>query len=43
LGGASYEPTCKGMITALPYVDQFLPIHNLNSLIELGQTLYRIS
>jgi len=43
LGSASYEPTCKGMITALPYVDQFLPIHNLNSLVELGQTLYRIS
>jgi len=43
LGSTAYEPTCKGMITALPYVDQFLPIHNLNSLIELGQTLYRIS
>ena len=43
LGSTSYEPSCKGMVTALPYVDQFLPINNLNSLIDLGQTLYRIS
>ncbi|NLN59498.1 MAG: VWA domain-containing protein [Deltaproteobacteria bacterium] len=43
LGGALYEPSCKGMVTALPYVDQFLPINNLNSLIDLGKTLYRIS
>ncbi len=43
LGSSSYEPSCKGMVTALPYVDQFLPINNLNSLIDLGQTLYRIS
>ena len=43
LGSSSYEPTCRGMVTALPYVDQFLPINNLNSLVDLGQTLYRIS
>jgi uncharacterized protein with von Willebrand factor type A (vWA) domain len=43
LGSVSYEPSCRGMATALPYVDQFLPINNLNSLIDLGQTLYRIS
>lgn len=43
LGSSSYQPTCRGMVTALPYVDQFLPINNLNSLVDLGQTLYRIS
>jgi uncharacterized protein len=43
LGSSSYQPTCRGMVTALPYIDQFLPINNLNSLIDLGQILYRIS
>ncbi|MBN1545455.1 MAG: VWA domain-containing protein [Syntrophaceae bacterium] len=43
LGNTTYEPSCKGMVTVLPFVDQFLPINNLNSLINLGQTLYRIS
>ncbi len=43
LGSAAYEPSCKGMVTALPYVNQFLPINNLNSLIDLGKTIYRIS
>ena len=37
-----YQPTCKGMKTALPFLDQFLPLHNLDSLINLGEVLYRI-
>ena len=42
LGGPGYTPVCLGMRTALPFVDQFLPIHNLDSLIKLGQALIRI-
>lgn len=32
LGDARYEPTARGMAAALPYVDQFAPAHNLDSL-----------
>lgn len=42
LGSPHYQPTCKGMKTALPFLDQFLPLHNLDSLIHLGDVLYRI-
>ncbi|MBI5250901.1 MAG: VWA domain-containing protein [Desulfomonile tiedjei] len=39
LGGPSYEPTCRGMRTALPHVDYFLPGHNLLSLERISGTL----
>lgn len=39
LGSPNYKPLCKGMSTALPYVDYFLPAHNVKSLIDLGKTL----
>ncbi|MEW6529663.1 MAG: VWA domain-containing protein [Thermodesulfobacteriota bacterium] len=39
LGGASYEPTCRGMRTALPYVDAFLPGHNVLGLERVAGTL----
>ncbi len=39
LGGPSYEPTCRGMRTALPHVDYFLPGHNLLSLERVSGTL----
>jgi uncharacterized protein len=39
LGGSSYEPTSRGMKTALPHVDSFLPGHNLVSLERLAGTL----
>jgi uncharacterized protein len=39
MGGPSYEPTCRGMKTALPHVDSFLPGHNLVSLERLAGTL----
>jgi uncharacterized protein len=42
LGNPHYEPAAKGMRTALPFLDQFLPLHNLASLIHLGEVLYRI-
>lgn len=35
LGDHSYEPGCAGMQAALPYVDEFLPVHNLQSLYDL--------
>ena len=43
LGSPQYKPVCIGMKTALPFLDQFLPFHNLDSLIKLGQTICRIS
>ncbi len=39
LGGSSYQPLCEGIKTALPYVDLFMPLHNLESLVALGDTL----
>lgn len=39
LGTPGYQPLCLGMKTALPYLDYFLPAHNVESLIELAKTL----
>lgn len=39
LGSVDYEPLTRGMQTALPYIDDFLPIHNLTSLEELAERL----
>ena len=39
IGSDDYEPTCRGMEAALPYVDVFAPIGNMNSLHELVRTL----
>ncbi len=39
LGMDSYEPLTRGMQAALPFIDDFLPVHNLNSLEELAQHL----
>src|SRR6185503_19098017 len=38
LASENYEPLCKGMQAALPYLDMFLSIHNVNSLVSLGRT-----
>ena len=35
LGSPSYQPLTQGMRAAMPYVDDFLPVHNLNSLDSL--------
>lgn len=43
LGHPDYRPLAKGMAAALPYVDYFLPVHNIESLIRLGRTLVRLS
>ena len=42
LGRAGYAPEARGMAAALPYVDDFLPIHDLRSLQELAARLGRI-
>ena len=39
LGSPGYQPLCLGMKTALPYLDYFLPAHNLESLVQLAKTL----
>ena len=35
LGGKNYRPQTAGMKAALPYIDDFLPAHNLKSLAQL--------
>ncbi|MGB8346713.1 MAG: VWA domain-containing protein [Ktedonobacteraceae bacterium] len=42
LGSPDYRPLTIGMKTALPYIDNFLPAHNLDSLINLGNMLREI-
>ena len=42
LASDNYEPLCKGMQAALPYLDLFLSVHNVNSLIALGRTLQKM-
>ena len=39
LGSAEYQPLTRGMQAALPYADDFLPVHNLNSLEALARHL----
>jgi uncharacterized protein with von Willebrand factor type A (vWA) domain len=39
LGYDDFQPLTRGVQTLLPYTDIFLPIHNLNSLVDLGKVL----
>ncbi len=39
LGSPEYEPLTRGIQAALPFVDDFLPVHNLASLEELAGRL----
>lgn len=47
LGMPGYEPLTRGLQAALPFVDDFLPVHNLQALEQLadslGETLRRTS
>jgi uncharacterized protein with von Willebrand factor type A (vWA) domain len=43
LGSPTYQPLTRGMQAALPYVDDFLPVHNLNSLESLARHLGALS
>jgi len=42
LGSPEYEPLARGIRAALPYVDDFLPVHNLASLEDLASRLARL-
>jgi hypothetical protein len=42
LGSPGYEPLTRGIKAILPRVDDFLPIHNLESLEQLGALLARL-
>ena len=42
LGSAGYRPQTVGMQAALPFVDDFLPAHNLKSLMQLAELLQSI-
>jgi uncharacterized protein with von Willebrand factor type A (vWA) domain len=42
LGLPSYQPLTQGIQAALPYVDDFMPVHNLDSLEALGRHLQKI-
>ena len=39
LGFEGYQPLTQGIQAILPNVDEFLPVHNLKSLIDLGKVL----
>ena len=39
LGSSDYAPLTRGMQAALPHIDDFLPVHNLESLAQLGEHL----
>ncbi len=39
LGQEDYRPVTAGMRTALPYIDDFLPANNVESLLTLGRSL----
>ena len=41
-GSSGYEPTTRGMLAALPFIDIFASAHNLNSLRKLVSHLSRI-
>lgn len=43
IGTADFKPQTRGLLAALPFVDDFLSIHNLNSFEQLAQHLEGIS
>jgi uncharacterized protein with von Willebrand factor type A (vWA) domain len=43
LGSPGYRPVAQGMAAALPWVDEFLAVHNLESLTRVGRTLMRLA
>ncbi|ETX01142.1 MAG: hypothetical protein ETSY2_37775 [Candidatus Entotheonella gemina] len=43
LGNPDYQPLCKGMHTALPYIHDFMPVHNAESLRQFGKLVARVA
>ncbi|MFQ5676204.1 MAG: VWA domain-containing protein, partial [bacterium] len=42
LGYSDYEPITRGIRAAMPHIDDFLPVQNLESLGQLGQVLAKL-
>jgi uncharacterized protein with von Willebrand factor type A (vWA) domain len=42
-GRSTYRPLAAGMATCLEHIDDFLPIHNLHSLLDLSRHVARLS
>ena len=42
LGSPRYQPLTRGMQAAMPFIDDFLPVHNLESLEALADHLSEI-
>jgi uncharacterized protein len=42
IGTEGFKPQTRGLVAALPFVDDFLPIHNLRSLEELATQLSKL-
>lgn len=42
LGNPRYQPLTQGMVAAMPYIDAFIPVHNLLSIEQLGAMLARV-
>lgn len=43
LGSPGYQPLTRGIRRVLPFIDDFMPVHNLASLEQLGRLLNRYS
>jgi uncharacterized protein with von Willebrand factor type A (vWA) domain len=43
LGSGEYVPVQRGMVASMPYVDDFLPVHNLASLQQLAEVLSSVA
>ena len=43
LGASDYKPVAQGMSTALRYVDDFLPVHNIESLSRVGRKIMSLA
>lgn len=43
MGSPQYEPLTRGAQAMLPFVDDFLPVHNLASLESLARELWRVN
>jgi uncharacterized protein with von Willebrand factor type A (vWA) domain len=43
LGSDEYKPVQRGMTTAMPCIDDFLPVHNLASLDQLAEVLSSVA
>ncbi len=41
-GDPDYQPLCRGMATALPFVDAFYPAHTAESLVRVAHELQRL-